>query len=108
MSREYFNLSDVMDIQDIFKFRDVILLCTHQMYYDTMLYCLSLVKRKDIVMPKSSIESNDSLNFRKLVNFTKDYPDRYTNGMINSVEEVMYNHIRDISESTAMALNKNT
>ena len=36
----------------------------------------------------------------------KDYPDRYTNEMINVVEAVKNNNIRDISVTTAMTLNK--
>ena len=35
----------------------------------------------------------------------KDYPDIYTIEIINSVEEVIDNNIRDISVATAMKLN---
>ena len=36
----------------------------------------------------------------------KDYPDIYTNEMINSVEEVVDINVRDISVTTAIKLNK--
>ena len=42
------------------------------MYYDTMLDWLSLIKRENVVMPKSTSDSDDKLNFRKLVSFMKN------------------------------------
>ena len=36
----------------------------------------------------------------------KDYPDMYTNEMINSVEEVIDINIKDVSLSTAIKLTK--
>ena len=36
----------------------------------------------------------------------KDYPDMYTNEMINIVQEVIDINIRDVSLSTAMKLSK--
>ena len=92
MSREYIDLSEADSIRILFKFGDILVPNTEQIYYDTMLDFLSVIKKQNIVVSKSSIESDCNLNFRKLVNFMKDYPDIYTNEMINSVEEVIDMH----------------
>ena len=55
MSREYINLSDVRVIQGLFQFGDVIIPWTNQMWYDTMLDCLSLNTRENIVNAKINI-----------------------------------------------------
>ena len=106
MSREYIDLSDVRIIQGLFHFGDVVIPWTNKMYYDTMLNCLSLIKRTNIVMPKSTSDSDDKLNFRKLIHFMKNTLIDIQTKMINVVEEVINNNIRDISVSTAMKLNK--
>ena len=106
MSRESINLSEVDSIQIIYRFGDILVPDTNQIYYDTMLYFLAAIKKQNVIVSKSSIESDNSLNFRKLVNFMKDYPDINTNEMIDSVQEVIDINIRDISASTAMKLTK--
>ena len=105
---ESINLSEVASIRRIYKFCDILVPNTEQIYYDTMLYFLSAIKKHNIVVSKSAIENDSNLdfNFRKLVNFMKDYPDMYTNEMINSVQEVIDINIRDVSLSTAMKLSK--
>ena len=65
---------------------------------------LSIIKNKNIIISKSSIENEDSLNYNKLVNFMKDYSNTYTNEMINSVQEIINNNILDVSISTAVKL----
>ena len=108
MSRESIDLSEVASIRTIYKFGDILVPDTEQTYYDTMLYILSAIKKQHIVVSKSSIENDNNLdfNFRKLVHFMKDYPDMYTNEMINSVEEVIDINIKDVSLSTAIKLTK--
>ena len=63
-------------------------------------------KNKNIIISKSSIENEDSLNYNKLVNFMKDYSNTYTNEMINSVQEIINNNIIDVDISTAVKLTK--
>ena len=58
------------------------------------------------MIPKSSIENEDILNYNKLVNFMKDYPDICTNEMINGVQEIINNNILDVSIPTAVKLTK--
>ena len=108
MSRESIDLSEVASIRTIYKFGDILVQDTNQIYSDTMLYFLAAIKKQNIVVSKSSIENDNNLdfNFRKLVNFMKDYPDMYANEMINSVQEVTDINIRDVSLSTAMKLTK--
>ena len=97
MSIESVNLGEVDSIQLIYRFGDILVPDTNEIYYDTMLYFLSAIKKQNVIVSKSSIESDNNLKFRKLVNFMKDYPDIYTNEMINSVEEVIDINIRDIN-----------
>ena len=108
MPRTSINLSEVTSIHTIYKFGDVLVPETGQIYYDTMLYFLSAIKKHNIVVSKSSIENDNNLdfNFRKLVNFMKDYSNTYTNEMINSVQEVIDINIRDVSLSTSIKLTK--
>ena len=106
MTIESINLSEVTSIWSTYKFGDVLVPDTGQNYYDTILKFLAIIKNKNIIISKSSIENEDSLNYNKLVNFMKDYPDMYTNEMINSVQEVIDINIRDVSLSTAMKLSK--
>ena len=108
MAIETINLSEVASIRRIYKFGDILVPDTEQIYYDTMLYFLSAIKNQNIVVSKSSIENDNNLdfNFRKLVNFMKDYPDMYTNEMISSVQEVIDINIRDVSLSTAIKRTK--
>ena len=65
-----------------------------------------MINNKNIIIPKSSIENEDILNYIKLVNFMKDYPDIYTNEMINGVQEIINNNILDVSIPTAVKLTK--
>ena len=67
---------------------------------------LCIIKNKNIIISKSSIENEDSLNYNKLVNFMKDYSNTYTNEMINSVQEIINNNIIDVDISTAVKLTK--
>ena len=108
MAIESINLSEVASIRRIYKFGDILVPDTNQIYYDTMLYFLSTIKIHNIIVSKSSIENDKNLdfNFRKLVNFMKDYPDMYTNEMKNSVEEVIDINIQDVSLLTAIKLTK--
>ena len=108
MSRESIDLSEVASIRTIYKFGDILVPDTEQIYYDTMLYFLSAIKKQHIVVSKPSIENDNNLdfNFRKLVNCMKYYPDMYTNEMINSVEEVIDINIKDVSLLTAIKLTK--
>ena len=70
-------------------------------------YCfLSIIKNQNIIISKSSIENEDSLNYNKLVNVMKDYSNTYTNEMINSVQEIINNNIIDVDISTAVKLTK--
>ena len=108
MAIESINLSEVASIRRIYKFGDILVPDTVQIYYDTMLYFLSAIKNHNIVASKSAIENDNNLdfNFRKLVNFMKDYSNKYTNEMINSVQEVINNHILDVDILTALKLTK--
>ena len=106
MPRRYINLSEVTSIRNIYKFGDILVPDTGQIYYDTILTFLSMINNKNIIIPKSSIENEDILNYNKLVNFMKDYPDIYTNEMINGVQEIIKNHILDVDISTAVKLTK--
>ena len=65
-----------------------------------------MINNKNIIIPKSSIENEDILYYNKLVNFMKDYPDIYTNEMINGVQEIINNNIIDVDISTAVKLTK--
>ena len=106
MAIESINLSELASIRTIYKFGDILVPDTGQVYYDTILLFLSIIKKQNIIISKSSIENEDSLNYNKLVNFMKDYPDIYTNGMINSVQEIINNNVIDVDISTAMNLGK--
>ena len=106
MPRRTINLSEVISIRNIYKFGDILVPDTGQIYYDTILTFLSMINNKNIIIPKSSIENEDILNYNKLVNFMKDYPDIYTNEMINGVQEIINNNILDVSISTAVKLTK--
>ena len=106
MPRRTINLSEVTSIRNIYKFGDVLVPETGQTYYDTILMFLSMINNKKNIIPKSSIENEDILNYNKLVNFMKDYPDIYTNEMINSVQEVIDNNILDVDILTAVKLTK--
>ena len=108
MAIESINLSEVASIRRIYKFGDILVPDTNQIYYDTMLYFLSAIKKQNIVVSKSPIENDNNLAFIfcQLVNFMKDYPDMYTNEMIKSVEEVIDINIKDVSLSTALKLTK--
>ena len=105
MPRRYINLSEVTSIRNIYKFGDILVPDTGQVYYDTILTFLSMINNKNIILPKSSIENEDILNYNKLVNFMNDYPDIYTNEMINGVQEIN-NNILDVSIPTAVKLTK--
>ena len=65
-----------------------------------------MINNKKNIIPKSSIENEDILNYNKLLNFMKDYPDRYTNEMINGVQKIINNNILDVDISTALKLTK--
>ena len=106
MPRTSINLSEVTSIRNIYKFGDVLVPETGQLYYDTTLTFLSIIKKQNIIISKSSIENEDSLNYNKLVNFMKDYSNTYTNEMINSVQENINNTILDVSIPTAVKLTK--
>ena len=106
MTIESINLNEVTSIQTIFKFGDVLVPETGQIYYDTILTFLSIINNKKNIIPKSSIENEDILNYNKLLNFMKDYPDRYTNEMINSVQKIINNNILDVDIPTALKLTK--
>ena len=106
MPRTSINLSEVTSIHKIYKFGDVLVPETGQIYYDTILLFLSIIKNKNIIISKSSIENEDSLNYNKLVSFMKDYSNTYTNEMINSVQEIIHNNIIDVDISTAVKLTK--
>ena len=69
-------------------------------------YFLSIFKKQNIIISKSSIENEDTLNYNKLVNCMKDYSYIYTNDLINSVQEIINNNILDVSISTAVKLTK--
>ena len=101
MPRISINPNEVISIQTIYKFGDVLVPETGQMYYDTILTFLSVINNKQIIIPKSSIENEDILNYNKLLNFMKDYPDRYTNEMINGVQKIINNNILDVDMLTA-------
>ena len=103
---ESINLSEVDSIRRIYKFGDILVPDTGQLYYDTILLFLSIIKKDNIIISKSSIENEDSLNYNKLVNFMKDYSNTYTNEMINSVQEIINNNIIDVDISTAVKLTK--
>ena len=103
---ESINLSEVDSIRTIYKFGDILVPDTGQVYYDTILLFLSIIKKQNIIISKSSIENEDTLNYNKLVNFMKDYSYIYTNDMINSVQEIINNNILDVSISTAVKLTK--
>ena len=103
---ESINLSEVDSIRRIYKFGDILVPDTGQLYYDTTLLFLSIIKKQNIIISKSSIENEDSLNYNKLVNFMKDYSNTYTNEMINSVQEIINNNIIDVDISTAVKLTK--
>ena len=77
MPRRSINLSEVTSIRNIYKFGDILVPDTGQIYYDTILTFLSMINIKNIIIPKSSIENEDILNYNKLVNCMKDYPDIY-------------------------------
>ena len=106
MPRTSINLSEVTSIHKIYKFGDVLVPETGQIYYDTILLFLSIIKNKNIIISKSSIENEDSLNYSKLVNFMKDYSNTYANEMINSAQEIINNNIIDVDISTAVKLTK--
>ena len=106
MPRISINPNEVISIQTIFKFGDVLVPETGQMYYDTILTFLSIINNKKNIIPKSSIENEDILNYNKLLNFMKDYPDRYTNEMINGVQKFINNNILDVDIPTALKLTK--
>ena len=63
MSGEYINLSEVDSIRISFKFGDILVPDTEQTYYDTMLEFLSVIKKQNIVVSKSSVESDSNLFF---------------------------------------------
>ena len=106
MPRTSIHLSEVISIQKIYKFGDVLVPETGQTYYDTILTFLSMINNKKNIIPKSSIENEDILNYNKLLNFMKDYPDRYTNEMINGVQKIINNNILDVDIPTALKLTK--
>ena len=106
MPRISINPNEVISIQNIYKFGDILVPDTGQIYYDTILTFLSMINNQNIIIPKSSIENEDILNYNKLVNFMKDYPDIYTNEMINGVQEIINNNILDVSIPTAVKLTK--
>ena len=106
MPRTSINLSEVTSIRNIYKFGDVLVPDTGQLYYDTILTFLSIIKKQNIIISKSSIENEDSLKYNKLVNFMKDYSNTYTNEMINSVQEIVNNDILDVDIATAVKLTK--
>ena len=106
MPREYIDLSDVCYIGKFYIFGDVAIPMCNQIYYDTMLECLTFISNRSIILSKSPVEIDDTLNSKMLIHFMKDYPDRYTNEMINAVEEVINNNIRDVDELTARALSQ--
>ena len=106
MPRISINPNEVISIQTIYKFGDVLVPETGQTYYDTILTFLSMINNKKKIIPKSSIENEDILNYNKLLNFMKDYPDRYTNEMINGVQKIINNNILDVDIPTAVKLTK--
>ena len=106
MPRTSINLSEVTSIHTIYTFGDVLVPETGQIYYDTILLFLSIIKNKNIIISKSSIENEDSLNYNKLVNFMKDYSNTYTNEMINGVQKIINNNILDVDIPTALKLTK--
>ena len=106
MPRISINPNEVISIQTIYKFGDVLVPETGQIYYDTILTFLSMINNKKNIIPKSSIENEDILNYNKLLNFMKDYPDRYTNEMINGVQKNINNNILDVDIPTAVKLTK--
>ena len=106
MPRTSIHLSEVTSIHKIYKFGDVLVPETGQTYYDTILTFLSMINNKKNIIPKSSIENEDILNYNKLLNFMKDYPDRYTNEMINGVQKIINNNILDVDIPTALKLTK--
>ena len=73
MPRRSINLSEVTSIRNIYKFGDILVPDTGQIYYDTILTFLSMINHKNIIIPKSSIENEDILNYNRLVIFMKDY-----------------------------------
>ena len=103
---ESINLSEVDSIRRIYKFGDILIPDTGQLYYDTILLFLCIIKNKNIIISKSSIENENSLNYNKLVNFMKDYSNTYTNEMITSVQEVIDINIKDVDILTAVKLTK--
>ena len=103
---ESINLSEVDSIRRIYKFGDILIPDTGQLYYDTILLFLCIIKNKHIIISKSSIENENSLNYNKLVNFMKDYSNTYTNEMITSVQEVIDINIKDVDILTAVKLTK--
>ena len=106
MPRTSINLSEVTSIRNIYKFGDVLVPDTGQLYYDTILAFLSMINNHNTIIPKSSIENEDILNYNKLLNFMKDYPDIYTNEMINGVQKNINNNILDVDIATAVKLTK--
>ena len=106
MPRISINPNEVISIQTIYKFGDVLVPETGQTYYDTILTFLSMINNKKNIIPKSSIENEDILNYNKLLNFMKDYPDRYTNEMINGVQKIINSNILDVDIPTAVKLTK--
>ena len=106
MPRISINPNEVISIQTIYKFGDVLVPETGQTYYDTILTFLSMINNKKNIIPESSIENEDILNYNKLLNFMKDYPDRYTNEMINGVQKIINNNIPDVDIPTAVKLTK--
>ena len=106
MPRRSINLSEVTSIRNIYKFGDILVPDTGQIYYDTILTFLSMINNKHIIIPKSSIENEDILNCNKLLNFMKDYPDIYTNEMMNGVQKIINNNILDVDIATAVKLTK--
>ena len=108
MAIESINLGEVASIWIMYKFGDILVPYTEQIYFDTRLCFLSEIKKQNVIVSQSSIESDNNLdfNFRKLVNFMKNYPDMCTNEMINSVEEVIDIDIKDVSLLTAIKLTK--
>ena len=107
MAIESINLSEVASIRRIYKFGDILVPDTGQLYYDTIILFLSIIKKQNIIISKSSIKNKDTLNYNKLVNFMKKiFLYIYTNEMINNIQKNINNNILDINISIAVKFTK--